>query len=72
MTDLPYRYFISYQWFAYSQSEGFGNVEVDRSTPIKSIEDTKELAEQIKNNPVNSIPSNAKLVILFWRRFEDD
>ena len=66
------KYFVSYQWSDMQYRTGHGNIEMDRVKPITGISDTKEMAEQIKKTPGTNIPENAVVVILFWRRFEDD
>lgn len=43
-----YKYFVSYAWDSRTKT-GFGNCSISRNKKIESIQDTKEIAEDIKN-----------------------
>lgn len=58
------RYFISFAWENKTQ-EGNGNIEMEVQSGIKSIEDTKAIAKEIKESL-----NFESVTVLYWKRFE--
>ena len=66
-----HKYFVSYN---FSTAHGFGNgsLEVDLKDPIRSMEDVEDIRKFIEDNfRGKGIPEDAKVVIMYWRRFEE-
>lgn len=66
-----HKYFVSYN---FSTSRGFGNgsIEVELENPIRSMEDVEDIRKFIEGRYCgNDIPADAKVVIMYWRRFEE-
>jgi hypothetical protein len=61
-----YKYFVSY-YFTTGTSMGYGNTEVIIDSPITGYQDNLKVQDAIKN----SDPEREKVIILYWRRFED-
>lgn len=67
-----HRYFVSYN---FSTDYGFGNgsLAVDLEKPIRGMEDIEDIRKFIENTYCgNKLPVDAKVVIMYWRRFEDE
>lgn len=67
------KYFIAYSYFVPHGSQGFGNIEVDRSYPIAGTADITELTEAIADAMRREmrVPT-INIVILNFREFEPD
>ncbi|TXT28324.1 MAG: hypothetical protein FD131_3189 [Rhodocyclaceae bacterium] len=67
------KYFIAYAYFVPHGSQGFGNIEVDRSWPIAGTADIQELTERITDSMRRTTRQpNLTLTIISWQLFEAD
>lgn len=67
------KYFISYAYFIPKGSQGFGNIEVDRTYPISSTNDVAELTEAIASAMSREMRvPEINISILNFRQFEPD
>ena len=67
------KYFIAYAYFIPHGSNGFGNIEADRSWPISSTEDITDLTDHI-TEAVRRMMKQPRLTlaIVNWKQFEPD
>ena len=67
------RYFVSYAYFGQRGTQGFGNIEVERSYPIAGTADITELTQHITDalRRATTQPS-LTISIINWREFEQD
>ena len=67
------KYFIAYASFIPNGSNGFGNIEADRSWPISSTEDIADLTEHITEAVRQRLKQpRLTLAIVNWQQFEAD
>ena len=67
------KYFISYAYFIPRGSQGFGNIEVDRTYPIAGTHDIAELTEAITDALRREMRNpNITVAIINFREFEPD
>ena len=67
------KYFVSYAYFVPNGSQGFGNIEADRSFLIAGTADITELTEHITDALRRTMKQpKVSITILSWREFEPD
>lgn len=67
-----YKYFVSYNHSNGSSCFGFGTIEIRADKPIQGMEDIEKIQKYIEDNYRGTdLPADAKVIVLYWRRFED-
>ena len=67
------KYFIAYAYFVPGGSQGFGNIEVDRTYPIAGTTDITELTEAITDALRREMRTpSLSVAIINFREFEPD
>lgn len=67
-----YKYFVSYNHSNGSSCFGFGTIEIRAEKPIRGMEDVEMIQKYIEDKYRGTdLPADAKVVVLYWRRFED-
>ena len=66
------RYFVSYHFSTGYGTNGFGNIQISRTHPVRSFEDIHGMAESIQKSLESRYDSEVSVVVLNWRLFEND
>lgn len=65
-------YFVSYHFSTGYGTNGFGNIQVFRTRPVRSFEDITGMTEAIQDSLASRCGSDVIVIVLNWRLFEDD
>jgi len=67
-----HKYFVSYS-FTTSLGYGNGSIGVELEKPVRSMEDVEDIRKFIEDTYCgNQLPIGAKVVVMYWRRFEEE